>query len=397
MPRNFVASSEESPNTTPQLLTPPSKPWTLLQISRYFTIFWPVLFILASLNTAIRSAIVPPTTIPSPNLIISPSPSVEQNVQHQAALIRDNLPAYLNFVSTEVLPVMSKNIDEIVQNLQGLTDISPGLFYHGHIDYSVDVSGGIDGLMNMNNVVLQYHTLETPQVYIHYWRQELGNIHDQNINAWLARSNEYNRAISISSTAFGVQYTPLTNTEAVIIASNWDDYRKQNGLASPGVEMLTNMVYLIDGGKQPHYQAAFKTIYRFHSIAFDQAEYLQLDNRTHLENTFSPFQITFETISKCQELLPIFEEAGAANFGYILNPNNVLVAHAARVSSSPEWLQNPEMAQLGLRLNQAISTLPDDNLIKINSTSADQQIAFFIVGNYIFGVYGSLDSPSIFK
>jgi hypothetical protein len=61
----------------------------------------------------------------------------------------------------------------------------------------------MDGLMEMNNVVLQYHTLENPLIYI-----------------------------------------------------------------------PSNMVYLIDGGKQPRYQEAFKNIYRFHSIAFSPDGYL---------------------------------------------------------------------------------------------------------------------------
>jgi hypothetical protein len=383
---NFTTSSVESSDTSPL-----PKIWSRLRITRYFTLFWPVLFILASFNTAIRSAVVPPTAIPTHSLTISPSPSADQNVQYQVALIRDNLPAYLNFVGTEVLPVMSKNIDEILHNLKGLTDIKPGLFYHGHIDYSVTISGGLDELMNMNNVVLQYHTLETPRFYISYWREELGNIHNENITAWLEKNEEYNRAISTSSSAYGIQYTPLTNDEAVNIASSWDDYLRHSGLDSPGPAMLTDMVYLVDGGKQPHYQQAFKDIYKFHSLAFRPDGYLQLDNRTHLENTFSPFQITFEYVGKCQELLPIFEEASAANFSYIVNLNNMYTAQHS------DLLHNPEMIQLSMKLSEAISALPDDNLIKINSTPSNQQIAYFAVGHYIFAIYGSLNSPSIFK
>jgi len=119
-----------------------------------------------------------------------------------------------------------------------------------------------------------------------------------------------------------------------------------------------------------------------------------------LENTFSPFQINFENIGECRELLPIFEEASAANFGYILNLNNGYVVHAAHAGSGPELLQgsaSPEMAELSMKLNHAISTLSDDNLIKISSIAHDQQIAFFAVGNNIFAVSGSLDSPSTFK
>ena len=101
--------------------------------------------------------------------------------------------------------------------------------------------------MEMNNVVLQYLTLENPLIFIPYWKEELRNIHDQNIDSWLERSNEYNRAISTPSAASRVQYTPLTRYEAVHIGLRWDDYLSQNGLVSPGLETLTNMVYLIDG------------------------------------------------------------------------------------------------------------------------------------------------------
>ena len=115
------------------------------------------------------------------------------------------------------------------------------------------------------------------------------------------------------------------------------------------------MVYLLDGGQQPLYQEAFRFIYRFHSIAFSPEGYVQLDNRTHLENTFSPFQINFERIDECRELLPVFEEARADQFGYILNPNNVYVAQAAYAGS----IASPEMAKLSMRLQDAISTLPE--------------------------------------
>jgi len=389
LPGSFITSSVGGPDTTsPDLTTPSPKAWTLLRITRYFTILSLTLYIIGSFNPAIRSTAVPPTAIPTRGFISFPEPDVEQNVQYQASLIREYLPAYLYFVGTEVLPVMSKNIDEIVHNLKGLTDIKPGLFYHGHIDYSVSVSGGINGLIEMNNVVLQYHTLENPLIYLPYWRLELSSIHDQNIDAWLGRINEYNRTISTPSAVSGVQYTPLTQFEAVNIASSWDTYRRQNELPSPGLDMLTNMVYLVDGGKQPRYQEAFKNIYRFHSIAFSPEGYLQLDNRTHLENTFSPFQVAFESIGECSELLPVFEDANAAKLGYILNLDNAYVAHGNA---------SPEMAELSRRLNDAISALPDDNLIKISNTPKDQQIAFFAVGHYIFAVYGSLDSPSIFK
>ncbi len=383
MPRHLFTSVVEGS------AAPLSRARSWLWLTRYFAMLWPILLILVSSNHSLRSAVVHPAY--SHTVITSPSRSVDQNVQYQAALIRDNLPAYLNFVGSQVLPVMSRNVDELLHNLKGLTDIKPGLFYHGHIDYSVFMSGGVDDLMNMQNIVLQYHTLETPRIYISYWRTELGNIHDQKIDAWLARSNAYNQAISASSSAYGIQYTPLTNAEAVAFATSWDTYRRQHGLDSPKPAMLTNMLYLVDGSKQPLYQQAFKDIYKFHSIAFRAEGYVQLNNRTHLENTFSPFQVTFEYAGKCQELLPIFDEARTANFGYILNFNNL---YTARYSDS---LQNPQMASLSQRLNEAISALPDDNLIKLNSTPQDQQIAYFAVGNYIFAIYGSLDSPSIFR
>ena len=392
MSGNFTASSQPT--------TLSSKAATRVRITRYFTVFSQALVILGGFTTAGKSAFVLPAALNTPSPPTFPSPSVEQNVQYQASLIRADLPVYLDFVSSDVLPVMSKNIDDILYDLHGLTDIRPGLFYHGHIDYSISVSGGIDGLMDMNNVVLQYHTLENPLIYIPYWREELGNIPDQDINAWLERINEYNQAISTPSAASQVEYTPLTEYEAVHIASRWEDYLSQNGLASPGTEMLTNMVYLIDGGRQPLYQESFKEIYRVHSIAFTPHGYLQLDNKTHLENTFSPFQITFESVVECRELLPVFEEARAAGLGYILNLNNEYVAHAAHADSSPELLHGnagPEMARLSMRLNDAISSLPDDNMIKVSNTPADQQIAFFAAGNYIFAVSGSLDSPSIFE
>jgi len=391
LPGSFITSSVGGPDTTsPDLTTPSPKAWTLLRITRYFTILSLALYILGSFNPAIRSAAVPPTVIPTRGLISFPAPDVEQNVQYQASLIRENLPAYLYFVGTEVLPVMSKNIDDIVHNLKGLTDIKPGLFYHGHIDYSVSVSGGIDGLMEMNNVVLQYHTLENPLIYIPYWKEELRNLQDKNILGWLKRIDEYQQAMSTPSAASAVQFTPLTAVEAVQIASKWNDYRQQHEIASPGLEMLVNMVYLIDGGKQPLYQEAFKNIYKFHSIAFGPEGYLQLDNRTHLEHTFSPFQIDFVSIGECRDLVPVFEEASAAGFGYILNLENVYVAQ------QPELMHAPDMVKLYRKLNLAIRDLPDDNLIKINDTPNNQQIAFFAVGNYIFVVYGSLDSPSLF-
>jgi hypothetical protein len=55
------------------------------------------------------------------------------------------------------------------------------------------------------------------------------------------------------------------------------------------------------------------------------------------------------------------------------------------------------MLKLSLKPKDAIHDLPDDNLIKISNTPGDQQIAFFAVGNYVFAVDGSLDSPSIFR
>ena len=318
---------------------------------------------------------------------------MEQNVGYQASLIRDHLPAYLDFVGREVLPVMSRNIDEIVYDLKGLTDIRPGLFYHGHIDYSLQVSGGIEGLMDTKNLVLQYHTLENPLTYLPYWRQELGNLHDQDIDAWLERIHEYNQAISTPGATSEVSYTPLTKQEAVDIASRWDDYRRQNGLASPGLEMLTQMVYLVEGGQQPFYQEAFKDVYRFHSIAFSAEGYRYLDNQIHLENTFSPFQITFEHLAKCQVLLPVLEAARAANIGYILNPHNV---YAARYLAALHGNASLEMARLSLKLDPLMRSLPDENLVKISTASRDQWIALFVEGDYIFVVSGTLDAPSIF-
>ena len=393
MPGNFTRSSAGSHGAPSQLTPASSRGWILVRTTGYVAIFWPILLILAGSNTVIRSAIAPPTAISSQSLVAAPLPSLEQHVQHQASLIRDHLPAYLDFVGTEVLPVMSKNIDQILYDLQGLTDIKPGLFYHGHIDYSIHASGGLDGLMEMNNVVLQYHTLENPLTYIPYWRQELGDLHDRNIDVWLQRINEYNRAISTPGAASAVQYAPLTEYEAVNIAASWDDHRMHNGLASPGLEMLTDMVYLVDGGQQPLYQEAFKNIYRFHSIAFRPEEYIPLDNRTHLEDTFSPFQITFEHNRDCRALLPVFEAASIAGFGYILNANHT---YAARQAGLLHGNPSPEMAKLSISLNYAISTLPDDNLIKISTASGDSWIALFAVENYVFAVHGSLDPPPIY-
>ena len=392
MPGSFTTTSTESRDpTASQLSTLSSKPRIPLRVTGYFSILSLALFLLAGFNRGIQSTVVPPTATPTDSLSAFPSTSDQQNVQYNASLLREDLPTYLDFLGSEVLPVMSNNIDEILHNLRGLTDIRPGLFYHGHIDYSIQISGGIDGLMDMHNVVLQYHTLENPIIFIPYWREELRNIHDQNIDAWLERVNEYNRAMSTPSAASEVQFTPLTKDEASNIASSWDDYLRQNGLASPGLERLIDKVYLVDGGKQPLYQEAFQNIYRFHNIAFHSEGYLQLDNRSHLENTFSPFQINFEYIGKCQELLPVFEEASSVQFSYILNLDNIYV------TQHPELSQDPEMAKLSTRLNDAISTLPDDNLIKISSMPEDRQIAYFVVGNYVFVVHGSLDSPSLFK
>jgi hypothetical protein len=102
----------------------------------------------------------------------------------------------------------------------------------------------------------------------------------------------------------------VTIDEATSIAASWDDYRRKNGLASPGLEMLIDMVDLVDGGKQPLYQEAFKNLYRFHSIAFNPEGYLQLDNRAHLENTFSPFQITFEHVASAGRCCPYLRKPG---------------------------------------------------------------------------------------
>lgn len=379
------------PTVGSQVAAPSSKASALMRITRCFTTFSVALLILASCTGEVKQTVAPPKSIPIYNSINLSSTTAEQNVQYQASLIRDNLPVYLDFIGSEVLPVMSGNIDVILQNLNGLTDISPGQFYHGHIDYSTKISGGIEGLLEMNNLVLQYHTLENPRIFIPYWKEELGDIHDQHIDAWLERVNEYNKAISTPSAASGVQYTPLLAYEAAQIASHWDGYRRQNGLPSPGIEMLTNMVYLVDGGKQPLYQESFKNIYRFHNIAFGPEGYLQLDNASHLENIFSPFQINFEKIDECQELLPVFEAAGAVGFLYIINPDN------AYIRQYSGRLQDPEMAKLSIRLKDAISHLPDDNMIKISNTPENQQMAFFVSGNYIFAVHGSLDSPPIFK
>jgi len=391
MHSSLTASSGGSRNTTTSQLPHPSrKAWIPLRVIRTLILFWPALFIPASCTPVIKSSAVLPAVLPAYGSTPINVSSVEQNVQYETSLIQDNLPDYLDFVGSNVLPVMSKNIDEIVHNLKGLTEIKPGLFYHGHIDYSTSVSGGINGLMDMNNVILQYHTLENPLIYIPYWKEELWKTGDWNINAWLDRVNEYNRAIGTPSTASEAQYVPLTESEAVQIASKWDDYLRQNRLASPGPEMLINMVYLIDGGKQPRYQEAFRNIYRFHSIAFLPEGYVQLDNRTHLEHTFSPFQIDFVSMGECRELVPLFDEATAAGFGYILNLKNPYSAQW------PDLRHDPDMAKLNMKLNIAISNLPDGNLIKINDTPDNQQIAFFAVGNYIFVVYGSLDSPPLF-
>ena len=83
----------------------------------------------------------------------------------------------------------------------------------------------------MNNVILQYHTLENPPLVKQYWRKELGNIHDLSINAWLDRGNEFIQTTSMSSPSLSFQ--PLTEYEAVRIASRWDNYLKHNMLPSP--------------------------------------------------------------------------------------------------------------------------------------------------------------------
>ena len=245
--------------------------------------------------------------------------------------------------------------------------------------------------MHINNVILQYHTLGNPPLHTRYWSKELDNIHDPYINSWLNRVNEHDQESSLPSASSYFQHTPLTEYEAGKIALIWEDYLKQNMLPSPGLKMLVNMDYLIEGRKQPPYQEAFKNIYRVHSIAFSPEGYLILNNRTHLESTFSPFQVTFEYIEKCQELMPVFEAARAAGLGYIPNPKNVYV------SQHPELLQNPEIVTLSTRLNNAIASLADDNMIKISNKITNQQIAFFAAGNYIFAISGSLVSPSIFK
>jgi hypothetical protein len=387
MSGNSTASSAGRQDNPPPHLGPPSPgALTLLRVARYLTPFSFALLILAGFTAVEKSASVQPAIIPVPNAI-----SVEQNVQDNALLLREDLPAYLDFVGGEVLPVMSQNIDDILQDLQGLTDVRPGFFYHGHIDYSTGVPGGLGGLMKMSNVVLQYHTLENPLIYIPYWRNELRNIHDPKIDAWLERVDEYNQAISTPSAVSGIPYTPLQSDEAAQIASSWDAHLRQNSPASPDLEMLIHMVYLIDGGKQPLYQESFQQIYQFHSIAFGPEGLVLLDNRTHLANTFSPFQITFETAGECQELLSVFAEARAAGFSYVLNLENVYIAQ------HPELLHDPEMAELSRELDAALSILSDDNMIKISNTSEDQQIAFFAEGNYVFAVSGSLDFPSIFK
>ena len=104
-----------------------------------------------------------------------------------------------------------------------------------------------------------------------------------------------------------------------------------------------------------------------------------------------PFEITFESIGKCQSLVPVFEQAQALGFGYILNIDNLYVAQ------HPELIQDPNMVKLSERLRMMIQDLPDDNLIQVNNPFIHQPIAFFAVGNYIFIVDGSLDSPSIFR
>ena len=394
MPGSFVTSSIGTQNTSPS-----SRAWIIWRLAHCVALFSLALFLLACSPPAKRSAVLSRPIPVAYSLTPFPASPVEQIVQYRASLIRENLPAYLDFVGAEVLPVMTNNIDDLLHNLRGLTEVRPGLFYHGHIDYSMSVPGEMDALMKMDNVLLQYHTLENPLIYIPYWREELSNIQDGNVLAWLKRIDEYQQAMSTPSAASAVQFTPLTEVEATQIASKWNDYRQQHEIASPGLEMLVNMVYLIDGGKQPLYQEAFKNIYKFHSIAFGPEGFLQLDNRTHLQNTFSPFQITFEYMGKCQELLPIFEQARITGFGYILNFENRYVAQAADAGSSPKWLHGeagPQMVGLSEKLQRAISLLPADNLIKIGNAPGDQQIAFFAAGNYIFAIDGSLDAPSLF-
>lgn len=390
MPSRFTASSTGSQHIeTTQPSDPSPKALSVLGITRHCFIFSLALFLIASCTTGTKSFVGPPRRAYIDNSTIPYN--VEQHVQQRASLIQKNLPAYLQFVGRDVIPVMSRNIDELLHEIGGLTDIRPGFFYHGHLSYSTQVSGGIDALMDMNNVILQYHTLENPVIYIPYWREELSRIPEQNISVWLRRVNEFNQAISTPSAASAVHYTPLTESQANQIASTWDQYRRENGLASPGLEMLIQMVYLIDGGRQPLYRESYKIVNRFHSIAFLPEGFVQLDNRTHIANTFSPFQIIFAYAAECPALISIFEEARAAGFSYIVNPANGYAA------LHPELTHNRELLRWSIKLDRAIRALPDDNLIKMSHAVDGQQIAFFAAGNYVFALNGSLDLPSIFK
>ena len=131
----FIVSSEGSPRATlPQRTTSSSKASTLLRITRYFTIFPLALNFLARITAEVKSFPLPPPVNPTYSPTTLPEFATTQIVQYQASLIRDNLPSYLDFISTEVLPVMCKKINDILYNLQRLTDRRPGFFYHGHID-----------------------------------------------------------------------------------------------------------------------------------------------------------------------------------------------------------------------------------------------------------------------
>ena len=388
----FTASFRKRQTTpAPKLIRPSRAAPTHRRTLRSLIMLWLPLLLLESCTQATTPSAVPPGRDPAPVPISISVNSAEENVTYRASLIQDHLGAYLDFVGSQVLPVMSDNIDRILQDLQGLTDIRPGFFYHGHLDYLTSVPSGMDALMDMNNVIIQYHTLENPLIYILYWREELRRMDDPSVQSWLDRVREYQQVISTPSAASTARFRPLTESEARDIALRWDEYRRQNGLSSPGSEMLTRLVYLVDGGMQPHYQDSFQEINRFHSIAFRSSGYVQLENRTHFVNTFSPFEITFESVGKCQSLMPVFEQAQALGFGYILNIDNLYVAQ------HPELIQDPNMVKLSERLRMMIQDLPDDNLIQVNNPFIHQPIAFFAVGNYIFIVDGSLDSPSIFR
>ena len=126
---DFIVSPEGSPRTPlPRRTTSSSRALTLLWFARYFTIFPLALALIASISTEGKSSALLPTVIPTYGPAALPPLADTQNVQYRTSLIKDHLPAYLNFVSTEVLLIMSKNIDEILNNLQGLTDIRPDFF-----------------------------------------------------------------------------------------------------------------------------------------------------------------------------------------------------------------------------------------------------------------------------